>query len=163
MNLESTYPRMVLHKIRAGARKWIGPLLGLVFILFLKNLRYFIFWRTRPPDKQISSHRTTTCWRHKIRFLFFSKESNAIKWGGGTYNFLAIEKLLGEDGRQAAEHVVTSIDTTTLAQRPEPDTMVTGSADDDEVDVLKEPLWLWRSSTKGSTKELRARLHALKP
>jgi hypothetical protein len=56
-----THPRMVLQRIRAGARKWIGPLLGLVFILFLRNLKYFIFCLTSPPDKHISSHRTTTC------------------------------------------------------------------------------------------------------
>lgn len=55
-----THPRMVLQRIRAGARKWIGPLLGLVFILFLRNLKYFIFCLTSPPDKHISSHRTTT-------------------------------------------------------------------------------------------------------
>jgi hypothetical protein len=60
---------MVLHRIRAGARKWIGPLLGLVFILFLKNRKYFIFCLTRPPDKQISSHRTTTCVPHQTLSL----------------------------------------------------------------------------------------------
>lgn len=51
---------MVRHRILAGARKWIGPWEGLVFIRFLKNLMYFIFCLTNPPDMQISSHLTTT-------------------------------------------------------------------------------------------------------
>lgn len=51
---------MVRQRIFEGARKWIGPWEGFVFILLRRNLRYFIFWRTSPPDKQISSHLTTT-------------------------------------------------------------------------------------------------------
>lgn len=51
---------MVRQRILEGARKWMGPWEGLVFILLRRNLKYFIFWRTRPPDMQISSHLTTT-------------------------------------------------------------------------------------------------------
>ena len=66
------YPLIVLHRMRAGALKWIGPLLGFVFMRFLKNLKYFIFCLTRPPDKQISSDRTTT-WCHQTHSLQNSK------------------------------------------------------------------------------------------
>ena len=60
---QKTHPRMVLHKILDGARKWIGPCDGCVFIRFLRNLSYFIFCLVRPPDMQISSVLTTTCAR----------------------------------------------------------------------------------------------------
>lgn len=51
---------MVRQRILAGARKWMGPWEGLVFIRLRRNLMYFIFWRTKPPEMAISSHRTTT-------------------------------------------------------------------------------------------------------
>lgn len=46
--------------MREGARKWKGPLVGLVFIRFCRKRSYFIFWRTRPPEMVISSARTIT-------------------------------------------------------------------------------------------------------
>lgn len=55
-----THPRMVRQRILEGARKWMGPWEGLVFMRLRRNLRYFIFWRTSPPERQISSHLTTT-------------------------------------------------------------------------------------------------------
>lgn len=51
---------MVRQRIFEGALKWIGPWEGLVFMRFLKNLKYFIFCLTNPPEMQISSHLTTT-------------------------------------------------------------------------------------------------------
>ena len=56
-----TYPLMVRQIILDGARKWMGPFLGCVFILFLKNRSYFAFCLTSPPDMQTSSHLTITC------------------------------------------------------------------------------------------------------
>lgn len=38
-----SHPRMVLHRILEGARKWMGPLLGLVFMRLRRKRRYFIF------------------------------------------------------------------------------------------------------------------------
>lgn len=57
---QSNYPRMVRQRILEGARKWIGPWEGLVFMRLRRNLWYFIFWRTRPPERHNSSHLTTT-------------------------------------------------------------------------------------------------------
>lgn len=51
---------MVRQRILEGARKWIGPWEGLVFIRLRRKRWYFIFCLTNPPDRQISSHRTTT-------------------------------------------------------------------------------------------------------
>ena len=56
----STNPRTVRQKILEGARKWMGPWEGFVFIRLRRNLMYFIFWRTSPPERQISSHLTMT-------------------------------------------------------------------------------------------------------
>jgi len=56
----ATHPRMVRQRIFEGARKWMGPWEGLVFMRLRRNLMYFIFWRTKPPEMAISSHRTTT-------------------------------------------------------------------------------------------------------
>jgi len=58
--LNKTHPLMVRQRIFEGALKWIGPWEGLVFMRFLKNLKYFIFCLTNPPEMQISSHLTTT-------------------------------------------------------------------------------------------------------
>lgn len=52
---------MVLQMIREGALKWMGPFLGCVFMRFLRNRSYFIFWRTSPPEMHTSSHLTITC------------------------------------------------------------------------------------------------------
>ena len=39
----------------------MGPLRGLLFMRLRRKRSYFIFWRTRPPEMLISSHRTSTC------------------------------------------------------------------------------------------------------
>lgn len=93
-----SYPRIVLHRILAGERKWIGPCDGLVFILLRKKRKYFIFWRTRPPERQISSaRRTTTFWPFKSSFAMIDERRPNIWWRAST--------------------------TTTLAQIPDPDTI----------------------------------------
>ena len=53
-------PRIVLQKMRAGDRKWYGPLLGLVFIRFLMNCANRILFRLIDPEMTICSHRTIT-------------------------------------------------------------------------------------------------------
>lgn len=55
-----TDPRTVRQKILPGARKWMGPWEGLVFMRLRRKRKYFIFCLTSPPEMQISSHRTTT-------------------------------------------------------------------------------------------------------
>lgn len=93
-----TYPRMVRQMILAGARKWIGPWEGLVFIRLRRNLMYFIFWRTRPPDIQISSHRTnTTFCPFRSSFATIDANRPSMWWRAST--------------------------TTRFAQIPEPDTI----------------------------------------
>ena len=54
------YPLTVRQKILEGARKWMGPWDGFVFILLRRKRRYFIFCLTSPPESAISSQRTTT-------------------------------------------------------------------------------------------------------
>ena len=56
-----THPRMVLHRILEGALKWMGPLLGCVFMRLRRKRWYFIFCRTMPPEMQIASDLTITC------------------------------------------------------------------------------------------------------
>jgi len=86
-----SYPRIVRQRILEGARKWIGPWDGFVFILLRRNLRYFIFWRTSPPERQISSHLTTTtlC---PLRSSFAKIEESlpSIWWRASTTILLAL-------------------------------------------------------------------------
>ena len=56
----SSHPRTVLQKMREGARKWKGPLVGLVFMRLRRKRSYFIFCLTSPPEIVISSARTIT-------------------------------------------------------------------------------------------------------
>ena len=57
----AAHPLIVRARIFEGARKWMGPWLGCVFMRLRRNLSYFIFCRTSPPEMQISSHLTTAC------------------------------------------------------------------------------------------------------
>lgn len=62
--LRRAHPLMVLQIILEGARKWMGPFLGCVFIRFLKNRSYLAFCLTSPPEMHISSHLTITYMKH---------------------------------------------------------------------------------------------------
>ena len=64
----AAHPLMVRARIFEGARKWMGPWLGCVFMRFRRNLSYFIFCRTSPPEMQISSHLTTACSQRRVLF-----------------------------------------------------------------------------------------------
>ena len=91
---------MVLHKILEGARKWMGPWEGFVFMRLRRNRRYFIFWRTSPPERHISSHLTTTTfWPLSSSFARIDASLPSMWWRAST--------------------------TTLRAQIPDPDTMVT--------------------------------------
>ena len=46
----------------------MGPWLGCVFMRLRRNLSYFIFCRTSPPEMQISSHLTTACSQRRVLF-----------------------------------------------------------------------------------------------
>ena len=64
----AAHPLIVRARIFEGARKWMGPWLGCVFMRLRRNLSYFIFCRTSPPEMQISSHLTTACSQRRVLF-----------------------------------------------------------------------------------------------
>lgn len=43
------HPRIVRHRMREGARKWMGPFLGAVSMRLRRKRSYFAFCRTSPP------------------------------------------------------------------------------------------------------------------
>ena len=93
-----TDPRTVRQKILEGARKWMGPWEGLVFMRLRRNLKYFIFCLTSPPEMQISSQRTTTTfWPFRSSFATMEARRPSMWWRAST--------------------------TTRFAQIPEPDTI----------------------------------------
>ena len=83
--IRTVYPRMVRQRILEGARKWIGPCDGLVFIRLRRKRRYFIFWRTRPPERQISSHLTTvTLWPLRSSLARIDDNRPSMWWRAST-------------------------------------------------------------------------------
>ena len=88
--ISQAHPRMVLQRILEGARKWIGPWEGLVFMRLRRKRRYFIFWRTRPPERQISSHRTTTTfWPLSSSLANIEANRPSMWWRASTTTLLA--------------------------------------------------------------------------
>ena len=62
---ESCIPLTVLQKILLGALIWYGPRLGLVFIRFLRNSRYFTVTKISPFTACKNNHKS----KHLIQLL----------------------------------------------------------------------------------------------
>jgi hypothetical protein len=116
---KETDPRTVRQKILAGARKWMGPWEGLVFMRLRRNLKYFIFCLTSPPDIHISSHLTTTTfWPFKSSLAMI-------------------------DAKRPSMWCLAST-STTFAQTPDPDTIFAASSSLSKgVDFGGEGVYKW--------------------
>ena len=85
-------------------RKWIGPLVGFVFIRFRRKRKYFIFCLTKPLERHMSSHLTTTTrWPLRSSLAMMEERRPSMWWRAST--------------------------TTTRAQRPDSDTMAEPETD----------------------------------
>ena len=54
----SIMPRTVRHRMREGARKWMGPFLGLVFMRLRRNSAYLTLLRYTEEEER-SKYQTT--------------------------------------------------------------------------------------------------------
>ena len=117
-----SHPLIVLHIILEGARKWMGPFLGCVFILFRRKRSYLAFCLTSPPEMTVSSHLTITCRDSRCfkgnvvshhcmqsnftESLLFQMRSVMEQ----THQLLPTQELLGCNRRQPPKHMPVGID-----------------------------------------------------